>query len=243
MTVVDGQDGLSRWARVERQLRDDIALGGLAPGSRLPSEHQLAERFGVNRHTVRRALSALQERGLVRVEQGRGTFVEEEPVSFSVGQRTRFTTAARSDGRARRQQLVRSYELPARPEAAAALDLEQGTPLICLETVGFVGRRPMLLGYHHFEAGRFPGIAAVYRETGSITRALQHFGVGDYIRQETQITAILPTADEARLLKQPATRPALRTEWRNVEPDGRPVEYGVTLHAGDRSQIVVANPA
>lgn len=236
------RDGLSRWARIERQLRQDIELGGLEPGSRLPSEQLLAERFGVNRHTVRRALSALQERGLIRVEQGRGSFVEEEPVSFSVGQRTRFTTQARGDGRARRQDLVRAYDLPAREEAARALGLDAGTPLTCLEVLGFVDRRPMILGYHYVESGRFPDFVAAYEKAGSITRALQSFGVGDYVRRETQITAVLPTAAEARLLKQPANRPALRTEWFNVDEAGRPVEYGITLHAGDRSQIVVANP-
>lgn len=79
MLGTDDRDGLSRWARIERELREDIELGGLVPGSRLPSEHLLAERFGVNRHTVRRALSALQERGLIRVEQGKGTFVGRNP--------------------------------------------------------------------------------------------------------------------------------------------------------------------
>jgi GntR family phosphonate transport system transcriptional regulator len=234
-------EGITRWARIERQLREDIALGGLGPGSRLPSEHRLAERFGVNRHTVRRALSALQERGLVRVEQGRGTFVEDEPVSFSVGRRTRFTTAAHGDGRLRSQHLVRAYELPAREEAARCLEVKPGAPLICLEVQGLVETRPMLLGYHHFDARRFPEIATAYRDTGSITRALQRFGVADYVRRETQIAAVLPTAEQARLLKQPANRPALRTEWFNVDSDGQPVEYGITLHAGDRSQIVVSN--
>lgn len=235
------QDGLSRWARIERQLRQDIELGGLAPGSRLPSEHLLAERFGVNRHTVRRALSALQERGLVRVEQGRGTFVEEEPVSFSVGRRTRFTTAAHGDGKLRSQTLIRSYELPAREEAARCLDLKPGATLTCLEVQGYVDKRPMLLGYHHFDSQRFPDIVSAYLETNSITRALQRFGITDYVRRETQITAVLPASEQARLLKQPANRPALRTEWFNVDSDGRPVEYGITLHAGDRSQIVVSN--
>ena len=51
----------------------------------------LSERFGVNRHTVRRAISTLVEQGLLRVEQGRGTFVAEDVVEFVVGERTRFT--------------------------------------------------------------------------------------------------------------------------------------------------------
>jgi DNA-binding GntR family transcriptional regulator len=56
-------------------LAADIAAGRHAPGERLPSEAQLAQRFGVNRHTVRRALAALAEDGLVQARRGAGVFV------------------------------------------------------------------------------------------------------------------------------------------------------------------------
>ncbi len=55
-----------------------LILGGhLAPGERLPSERQLAARFGVSRPTIREALGALESRGLVVTRQGSGTFVAE----------------------------------------------------------------------------------------------------------------------------------------------------------------------
>ena len=48
--------GVAVWRQIEQQIADDIARGVFAEGSRLPTEPALAERFGVNRHTLRRAM-------------------------------------------------------------------------------------------------------------------------------------------------------------------------------------------
>ena len=58
----------------------------------VPSEAQLAEQFGVNRHTVRSAMAALAEEGLLRKVQGRGTLIEKrDRLVFPIGRRTRFS--------------------------------------------------------------------------------------------------------------------------------------------------------
>ena len=65
------------WRQIAQQIEKEIRDRTLHPGDKLPTEWELTERFGVNRHTIRRALSALAEAGVVRAEQGRGTFVQE----------------------------------------------------------------------------------------------------------------------------------------------------------------------
>ena len=67
--------GVALWRQVADAIRLDIVGGKLNAGDKLAGELPLAERFGVNRHTVRRALAVLAEEGVVRAEQGRGTFV------------------------------------------------------------------------------------------------------------------------------------------------------------------------
>ena len=69
--------GIALWRQIHEQLRNDILNGVLKPGGMLPTEHALAEQFSVNRHTVRRAISALAEQGLVETRQGSGTYVPE----------------------------------------------------------------------------------------------------------------------------------------------------------------------
>jgi GntR family phosphonate transport system transcriptional regulator len=79
----------------------------------------------------------------------------------------------------------------------------------------------------------------VYRQTGSVTQTLEHYKVRDYFRKSTRIIARMPTAQEARELGQPKTRPVLITESVNVDARGVPVEFGVSLFASDWVQIVV----
>lgn len=63
--------------RVEEEIEEAIRTRSLSPGARLPSELELCEQFGVSRSAVREALRVLSARGLVRIEKGRGMFVNE----------------------------------------------------------------------------------------------------------------------------------------------------------------------
>jgi GntR family transcriptional regulator len=62
-------------SQVARDIEADIRAGRLAPDTRLPSEAELAEQYGVARMTVRRAIAHLRDKGLVITVHGRGTFV------------------------------------------------------------------------------------------------------------------------------------------------------------------------
>ena len=72
--VAGGRRGSPRSS--SRSSRDQIIGGTLAEGDVLPTEPALCEEFGFSRTVIREALKLLEERGLVRVEQGRGTTVQ-----------------------------------------------------------------------------------------------------------------------------------------------------------------------
>ena len=108
-------DGVARWRRVADDLHRRIAEGDIS--GTLPPETALAARYGVNRHTVRRAIASLAEEGLVKAERGRGTFVHRPPrrVLYPIGTRTRFSEnmEALAEGRAEffRKALTLYYDL------------------------------------------------------------------------------------------------------------------------------------
>ncbi|MSO76113.1 MAG: phosphonate metabolism transcriptional regulator PhnF [Alphaproteobacteria bacterium] len=231
--------GFTLWRQIEAVLEDEIAQGAHPPGARLPTEVALATRFSVNRHTIRRAMAGLAERGLLRVEQGRGTFVQEHMVDYPLGRRTRFSENVARAERAPGDRLLRALTLPASPEVAEALAIAANAPVVMLETLGEADGRPLGLGAHHFPAARFLGLIRAYEASRSISRALAACGVPDYTRKLTRITVRMPSADEARILQQPANRPVLVTEAVNVDAAGAPIEYGVARFAGDRVQLVV----
>ena len=75
---------------IAAELRSDIAEGRYPAGAKLPTEKNLSVRFGVNRHTVRHALSHLIEEGLIKSRRGAGTFVRAQPTDYPLGRRGRF---------------------------------------------------------------------------------------------------------------------------------------------------------
>ncbi len=64
-----------KYVQVKRELLQGLEAGAFAPGERLPSEHELAERFGVSRQTIRQTVGELEREGRIYRVQGKGTFV------------------------------------------------------------------------------------------------------------------------------------------------------------------------
>ena len=206
--------GVALWRQIASQIEEDIAARHFPPGGRLPTEQELATRFEVNRHTLRRAVAALEDKGLVRIEQGRGTFVQGGAIDYAVGRRTRFSENIRRQAREPSGRVIRAEVIPAELMIARELGLRRGARVVLLETVGMADQVPISIGAHHFPARRFPNLIAAYQENGSITAALSDAGVEDYSRKSTRVTANLPDARETGLLEMPKTRPLLsRSEF------------------------------
>lgn len=231
--------GVALWRQVYMILRREIGDGLPSPGQRLPTEQDLAARFDVNRHTVRRALAALRDDGLIRVEQGRGAFLSDDVVEYSLGPRTRFSETLARQSRVPRVTLLRSMTVQADADIAAALDIPEGALTLQLDSIGDADDRRLCVSSRWYPLPRFAGLADRFRETGSITKALADFGVPDYTRRVTRITARIPSPEDARYLHQPRVRPVLVTESINVDGKGSPIEYGITQFASDRTQLVV----
>ena len=232
-------EGVALWRQIASELERGIAVGALAPGTRLPPEAALAARHGVNRHTVRRALESLAARGLLRIEQGRGSFVSEDVVDYPLGPRTRFSEVIRAQNREPEGRILRIAEAPAGPATAEALRLPTGAPVLTVERLGLADGRPVVLGLHHFVLPRFRNLGAALEGHGSITRALALSGLADYRRAWTRMTARLPTVEEATHLRQARTRPVLLAEALSVDPQGEPIDYTLSRYAAGRVQIIV----
>jgi GntR family phosphonate transport system transcriptional regulator len=235
---VNRQEGIALWRQIVGRLRSDIESGSLKPGSRLPTEAELSAQFGVNRHTVRRALEELSRDGLVRVEQGRGSFVAEDVLDYNVEPRTRFSEWIRKHNKEPSGIVRELREISADPRVAAALDVRVGSRVVVLERLGFADERPVSLARHYFPAVRLKGMLAALQATPRITDALRSVGVADYLRQQTRVTARLPTQSEAELLRMARNRPVLIAENINVDHAGTIIEFAIGCYPTPRVQIV-----
>jgi GntR family phosphonate transport system transcriptional regulator len=233
------RSGTSLWQYIADSIAQEIHDRVFAPGDRLPTEAELAQRFGVNRHTVRRAVASLQDIGMIRIEQGRGTFVQEDIVDYPLSRRTRFSEIVRRQARTPSGMLLRSATIPADKTMAEALEIAPGAPIALIETVGMVDDQPISLVAHHFPLERFPTLFEAYHAERKITPMFQKLGIDDYLRKTTRVTARMPDIYEIRHLRLARTSPVLCLEAVNVDAQNRPIEYGLTRFSSSRVQVVI----
>jgi GntR family transcriptional regulator, phosphonate transport system regulatory protein len=238
MTVVPFIEGVTRWRQIAESLRREIEEARFADG-RLPTEPGLATRFGVNRHTIRRAIAMLVDDGLVRVEQGRGMFVASGHIDYLLGRRTRFSANLQRAGHEPGHRLINSTRKPADAATARDLGLEPAAAIIEIEALGHADGVPISYAFHRFPADRFAALPGAFVATMSITAALAACGVADYTRRTTRLLSRLPSESEARYLEQPLARPVLQAESINIDAQGVPIQRSLTIFCGDRVQLVV----
>lgn len=229
------------WRSIADALQSEIAQGLYPPGAKLPTEADLAQRFGVNRHTVRHALAALAEAGLVLARRGSGVFVSSQPTDYPLGRRVRFTQNIRDSGRTPSRRITRLETRPATAPEAEALHLAPGAPVQVIEGLSLADDQPLAVFRSVFPAQRLPGLLAAMEGQASVSAALAACGVADFTRAETRITAKPADALLALTLRLPEGAALLRTEAVNVDAGGVPVEHGTTWFAGDRVALTVSD--
>lgn len=236
---------VSLWRRISDSLATDIERQVLQGGDRLPTDIELAVRFGCNKHTARRAIAHLEQEGLVRVEWGRGTFVVEGLLEYRLGAQTRFTQNLLDQRRMPRRKILRTDTLVANEMVARGLKIAVNSPCALLVLLGEADEVPLSLGFNYFPLKRLPLLAQAIEqlpkenEAASITELLRVAGVSSYKRSHTKIGARLPSAEEAAQLRMPRQQPLLETESVDVDGDGHPVTYANTCFRADRLQFVV----
>lgn len=225
------------WREIASDLEQQIKARQLTFGDKLPTEYELSSRYMVNRHTVRRALAALAERGLVESTQGRGSYVRRPAIPFRIGRRVRFTEYMASIHATSATRTLGAETRPADLKVARALNIRVGEPVVTIERCGLVDDEPICLSRHQFSYDRFPFFIKMYEKNGSVTQTLRDSGVPDYVRLKTCVSARLPTPQEAELLRMPRHVPLLVTQSINLDGLRRPLEYGEARFAADRIEL------
>ncbi len=216
---------MALWRQVADGIERGIADGTFAAGERLPGEIDIAETYRVNRHTVRRALATLAERGLVRAERGSGTYVEAQRLAYPLRSRTRFSEIVGAGGREPRGQLIGAAVEPASRELARQLDLKIGALLVRIEALRLADRTPICVGTTWLAAERFPEAGRIYESR----------------RASTHVTAAIVDATDAARLDLALGRPILVVDSTDVDTEGKPLLTTRARFAAERVEFVVEN--
>ena len=229
------------WKSIANVLRSDLAEGRYSPGDKLPTEAELAARFGVNRHTVRHGVSALVDEGLIRTRRGAGAFVAATPTDYPIGQKVRFHENLIAAGRRPEKRILQVEERAATRGEALALKISAGDRACAYHGLSLADGEPIAVFESLFPLGHLPTLAKALGQTSSVTEALRIAGITDYSRASTRLTAVRATATQALHLKLGEGDPLLKSSSVNVDENGLPIEYGRTWFAGDRVTLTLEN--
>ena len=227
-------------ARKREQLQRGLQaiLQQTGGGGRLPPERELAERLGVARETLRRALQEMQADGVLQRRQGAGTFVTGQSWVKPLLLRS-FTEDMRERGLLASSALLSTRTLRADAKVATKLKAVPGSLVFEIRRLRLANGEPMALERAFLCAERLPGFDPACLATQSLYEVLAR-DHGIQVRNAAQeIQATVLTEDEAVLLDVAPFSPALLVERQVFSTDGEPVEYGKSLYRADRYRFEV----
>ena len=223
------------WTTIRDEIAEDISAGVLTTGSQLPTEQQLAERFQVGRHSVRRALEALARAGKISIEQGRGTFVEATPrLTYQIGKRTRLRRNLIPQGCVVESVLLSSQRICGPEPVCKALELNPRCRVIESQSITLADGLPVAFGAAYHCVERFPDFAERRGVLGSTTEAYRSYGIDDYVRLDTRFYSRSATVDEAKTLKQHADVPVIVVNAVDSLLDGTPISTSRVIWSASR---------
>jgi GntR family transcriptional regulator len=226
------------YAQVARDLATQVRRGTMAAGQRLPPEPALARAYGVNRLTVREALTSLTRQGLVRRVQGVGSFVADAPVRHRIGSdEASLTESMRRQGLTVRQDLLEAASGP--PEAVPGGPFPDFPgPVTILWIRRWVQDIPWSLTLTWLPAA-LVGADVPFRPDTSLFALLRdHHGLR-MARADRTFTAAPAAPSDSEHLDVPTGAPLIVLSGGNVDQKGRRIAQVAHRIRGDRAEYVV----
>ena len=231
---IDRSSPVPLYFQLAQHLEAEIRSGSLPVGTRLENEVALARELGLSRPTVRAAFGYLAERGMVARKRGYGTVVTREKLNRDVQLTSLHDDLIRA-GQKPATKVLRNEVAVASESVAAALELAEGSLVICLERLRFADGEPIAL-MHNFLPAALVRLNDEALETHGLYEILRAAGIA--LTSATQrMSARNALAAEARLLDEPRGAALLTMERTVLDDRDRPVEFGQHVYRASRYSL------
>lgn len=222
--------------QVFRDLEAALDASEWRAGDRMPTERELAERYGCSLITVRHALGELVRQGRIERTRGRGTFVLPSRIDRDIAGSLSFAEEMERRGLDATTRLVTSRIEKAGEAVARALDLAPDEPVVYLERLRLGGGEPLILEQARLPAERFPGLMAIDLERRSLYDILAERYATRVVRAREAVEPVMLRRREAELLGLRPRSLALQIDGVALAADGTPVELARSFVRGDRTR-------
>jgi GntR family transcriptional regulator, N-acetylglucosamine utilization regulator len=228
---------LPLYYQVERDMRRQIESGIWQAGQQIPSEKELCALYDVSRITIRQAISALVDEGLISRERGRGSFVRSPVITAGARGLTSFSDEMAVLGMRPGARVLSIRREPASPEMAERLHIEAGDPIVVIHRLRYADETPIGIQTAYLPSARFPGLEHANLTEQSLYKHLEEqYGVQPAEAHETfSVTAV--TGEDAHLLSVPDGACGFHVERLTYDQKRELFECVTSTMRGDRYQV------
>ena len=235
---MDPESPLPLYAQVESILAAEIADGTFLPGSRLPNEDELVERYAVSRTTIRQTIQNLVRRGLVEIRRGKGTFVLQPKITQELTELSGFVEDMQSLGRQASARLLDKQIVPATESVARQLAITAGTPVVRIQRVRLADNSPLSFDETYLPREIGERILENDLETEPIFSLLEQKYDTPLVEAEYRLEAVSADATVARALGIGAGSPIFLIERTSYTTGHQPIDYEKLYYRGDQIRFV-----
>lgn len=208
---------------------------------KLPSENEFAKEFNINRHTVRQALQMLKEKGFIYTKKGKGNFISNIKVPYSISDKSSYSSKILDLGYEPKTKLLSVDIIEPNEEVANKLGLNNKLKVIEFKLLRFANDLPISISYSYFDA-------FLYRELinnldcnpFSLYKILEKaYPKLEVTKISTIFESVMPTKEQSELLMMPINSPLLAASTISKDQNGNFVEYGTSYFRSDTCKIKV----
>lgn len=225
------------YAVIKNFVIDGIKSGALSPGDRLPSEVELVEKFGVSRMTANRALRELQNEGTITRHAGVGSFIAERHATGQIIEIHNIADEIRSRGHEYHAEVIECHKVQSDPHIAGLMGIASGKPLFHSIIVHFEAGAPLQLEDRYVLIEFAPDYLQADFTRMTPNEYLTRIAPID--RFEHRVKALIPNAEERKLLAIRAGEPALVMERRTWSRN-RIASFAKLTHPGNRFELAAS---
>lgn len=223
--------------QVEKDMRNRIENGTWKLGEQLPSEGDLCTLYGVSRTTIRQAISALVDEGLIVRERGRGSFVRGPVITAGARGLTSFSDEMAAIGMRASAHVLSIRKEPASIELAKRLSLIETAEVVVIYRLRYANGTPIGLQTAYLPAERFPGLEQADLAEQSLYKYLED-SYGTFVAEAEEIFSTTSiTAKDANLLGTYEGACGFYVERLTFNQAKEPFEFVTSIMRGDRYRV------
>lgn len=230
----DPQSAIPLYYQIEQDLALLMSNGTLVPGSQLPSEDELIQKYRVSRTTVRKAIQELERLELVEIRRGKGTFVRSQKITHELTELTGFVESMLAMGLRPSARVLSKTMVEASEAVSRQLRIPAGTPVTQIRRVRLADGVAISLDETYMPVDIGQKIVENDLEVYPIFSLLEDKYDTPLLEADYRLEAISADSTVAAALGIEEKSPILLIERTSYSYDQRPVDYEQLFYRGDK---------